>query len=74
MSDFNAGLKAAAAYLFSTAEDFEQIAKQLDFDYKNPKTAGLFGASGMRMRVDAYKERAALLRGQAEQIQMLRPK
>lgn len=73
MSTFKAGVDAAAKHLIGTASDYEQIAAQLQTGYEAALRIKAFGASNIKLQINAALDKAKLLRGQAEHIQQLQP-
>ncbi len=66
--DFNAGVKAAAAYLVRTAEDYEQRLPARREHNADERARNALGWAGAAAAIKNDEEKARLLRGQSANI------
>ncbi len=68
-AEFKAGLQAAANHLIKTAEDYEQMAQQVQDEWMKPKSQiHRLGINAAMQKKSEYGVAAQLLRGQAKHI------
>jgi len=66
--DFNLGVRAAAAYLVRTAEDYEQRLPQRKEHNAGERARNALGWAAAAAAIKNDEEKARLLRGQADNI------